>query len=161
MIVNRDPNVVLLHEFLHSRQVFRRRIPRHNHLHSRSLAVFELRPDISIVILLEIDRPNGVQFDPSRSVIGQSRHFLLRIHRQMIFHVFRIQREDMQFLHEADQLGPAEVAKRIARQAETDRSTFIAGGPVMRLRPVSARRNDRCSRNHRTRPHKLAARELA
>src|SRR6266478_4412234 len=55
VIVDRDPDVVFLYDFLDSRQSLRCRVASDNNADSRPLAVFELAADIGIFILREID----------------------------------------------------------------------------------------------------------
>ena len=45
---------------------------------------------------------------------GERRRLLLRIHWEMVFDVLRIQREDIELLHESDHLRAVKVAERIA-----------------------------------------------
>ena len=53
VIVNRDADVVLLHELLDPRQSLGRGIAGHNHWNARSLAVFELAADVGIFVFGE------------------------------------------------------------------------------------------------------------
>src|SRR5437899_7866462 len=55
VIVDRDPDVVFLYEFLDSRQSLRCRVARDNNADSRSLAVFELVADIRSFMFRELD----------------------------------------------------------------------------------------------------------
>jgi len=49
------------------------------------------------------------------------RNIFLWIHRAVIIDVLCIQREHIELLHEADHLRTAEVTKRVAGQAQTNR----------------------------------------
>src|SRR6266699_3348352 len=60
VIVARETDVVLLHELLYPRQSLRRGVARDNHANPRPLAVFELAPDIRIVIFREINGSGSV-----------------------------------------------------------------------------------------------------
>src|SRR5580693_3722639 len=114
VIVNRDADVELLDELLNSRQCLWRGVARDNHCDACSLAVLELRPDVPIFVLREIDSSSSVKPDTRCGIVCQRRRLLVRIEREMIFDILRVQREHIQLLHEADQLRTTEVTERIA-----------------------------------------------
>src|SRR5690242_12294700 len=117
MIVDRETDIVFLYERLNSRQRFRRRVAGDDDGDTRSLAVFELVPDIPIFVFREIDGSGSVQLDARGGVVRQRSRLLLRIRLEMIFDVLRIEREHIELLHEADHLRAAEVTKRVAGYA--------------------------------------------
>src|SRR5271156_5617047 len=127
MIVNRDADVVLLYEFLNSRERFRSRVPGDNNSDAGSLAVFELGADVCILIFREIDGASSVKLDARRRIVCKRCRLLLRIHWQMVFDVLHIQGKHIELLHEADHLRAAEVAERVAGQAQTNRCCFFSG----------------------------------
>jgi len=90
VIVDRDADVVLLHELLNSRQSFRCRVSSYNNGNTRSLAVFELSPYVRIFIFREIDGSGSVKLDACRGIVRQRGCLLLCVHREMIFDVLRI-----------------------------------------------------------------------
>src|SRR5438477_2190593 len=114
VIVDRDFDVVLLYELLYSWQSFRRGVAGDDDGNPRSLAVFELGPDVGIFIFGEIDGPGSVQLDASRGIVSQRSRLLVRIDRKMIFDVLCIQGEHIELLHEADGLRASEIAERVA-----------------------------------------------
>ena len=78
VIVDCDTDVVFLYEFLNSRQSLRRGIAGDDDRDPRSLAVFELGPDVGIFILGKIDGARGVQPDARGGIVRQRCGFLLR-----------------------------------------------------------------------------------
>jgi hypothetical protein len=124
--VDRDADVELLYELINSRQSFRCGVARDNHANTRSLAVFEFAPDVSVYIFREIDGPGSVKLDARRGIVRQRGLLSLWIHRKMIFDVLRVQREHIELLHEADHLRAAEVTKRVTGQAQSNRRCFLA-----------------------------------
>src|SRR6266478_9180746 len=121
VIVDRETDTVFLYELLNSRQSFRCRVAGDYDRNTRSLAVFELVPDVRIFVFREIDGSGSVQLDARRGVVRQRSRLLLRIRRKMIFDILRIQRKHIELLHEADHLRATEVTERVAGYAQTNR----------------------------------------
>jgi hypothetical protein len=86
------------------------------------------------------------------------RNIFLWIHREVIFDVLCIQREHIELLHEADHLRTAEVTKRVAGQAQTNRRGFVSGRPFLSECQDGARCNAHC-RNECTGANKIATGE--
>src|SRR5580698_3535059 len=119
--MNRDADVKLLDELLKPRQCLRRGVARDNHRDACSLTVFELGPDVRLFIFRKIDSSSSMKTDTRCGIVCERGRLLLRIEREMIFDVLRIQREHIELLHETDQLRTRKVTKRIASQAQTNR----------------------------------------
>src|ERR1700674_187108 len=126
VIVDRDTDIVLLYELLNSRQGFRCWVAGDYDGNTCSLAVFELNPDVRIFIFLEIDGSGRVKPDARRGIVRQRSRLLLRIRREMIFDILRIQLEHIELLHEADHLRTTEVTERVAGQAQANRRCFVS-----------------------------------
>ena len=75
-----------------------------------------LRPDVGVVIFCEIDGAASVKLDARGDVVRQRSRLRLRIHREMVFDILRIQFEHVKLFHEGDHLPAAEVAKCVAGQ---------------------------------------------
>src|SRR6266478_10149916 len=157
VIVNREMDIVFLYELLNSRQSLRRRVAGDNNRNTRPLAVFELVPDVRIFIFREIDGSGSVQPDSCCGIVRQCRCLLLRIRREMIFDVLRIQREHIQLLHEADHLRAMEVTERVAGHAQMNRRCFISGWPLLDQCEDVARSSEPCP-NERTGANEIATR---
>src|ERR1700674_2772808 len=137
-------DAVLLYELLHSRQSFRCGVAGDNDDNTSSLAVFELTPDVRIFVFREIDRSGSVKPDARRGIVRQRSLLLLRIRREMIFHLLRIQRRHIELLHEADHLRPTEVLERVAGQAQSNRRCFVSGWAFLSQCEDVARSSERC-----------------
>ncbi len=159
VIMDRNADVVVLDELLHPRQRRRCGISRHNHRNPGSLAVLKLTSNIRIFILREIDRSSCVEMDPRRSIVRQRSLLFLRIHREMIFHILRIQLAYVELLHEADQLCAREVPECVAGQSQSNRRDFIGRFRLLRQRENTGRRCQGGS-GHHARANKIAARHI-
>src|SRR6266446_9030453 len=127
VIVDGKADVVFLYEFLDSRQSFQRGVAGDNDTDICALAILELTPDVGIFVFQEIDGSSGVKPYGRRGIVRRRSHLLLRIRREMIFDVLRIQREHIELLHEADHLRTIEVTERVAGQAQTNGRCFGSG----------------------------------
>ena len=78
VIVDRDADVVLLHELLDSRQSLRCGVAGNDDADTCALAVFELGADVRIFIFREIDGSGGVKLDASRGIVRKRGRLLLR-----------------------------------------------------------------------------------
>src|SRR6266849_10967185 len=96
VIVDRETDIVLSYESLNSRQSLRRRVARDNDANTCPLAVFELAPDVRIFIFREINGSGSVKLDACCGIVRQCSRLLLRIRREMIFDILRIQREHIE-----------------------------------------------------------------
>src|SRR5258708_14014167 len=90
VIVDRDTDIVLLYEFLNSRQSLWCGVAGDDDGNASRLAVFEFTPDVRIFIFLEIDGSGSMEADARRSVVRQRSRLLLRFRREMIFDVLGI-----------------------------------------------------------------------
>src|SRR6185437_13673851 len=117
VVMDGDADVVFLHKLLNPRQRFERWIASDDDADARSFAVFELRADVVVFVILKIDGSGGVQLDSRGSIISECGGFRLRVHGQMVFGVFRIQRRYVELLHESDHLRAREVAERVAGES--------------------------------------------
>src|SRR5271154_5183117 len=79
-----------------------------------------------------------------RGIVCQRRRFPLRVQREMIFDILRIQREHIELFHEADHLRTAEVTERVASQAQTKRRCFDSCRAFVNRREDVARSSERC-----------------
>ncbi len=149
MIVDCDTDVVFLYEFFYSRQSLRCGIAGDDDGNTRSLAVFELGPDVGVFILGEIDGTGSVQPDARRGIIRQRCGFLLRVGRKMIFDVLGIQLEHIQLLHEADSLRASEVAEGVTGQAQANGRRLVQ--PMAGPRPSRRRCLKQQTLRHRPR----------
>ena len=66
VIVDREPNVVLLDELLDARKGLRRRVSGNDHRDTRPLAVLELVADVIVFILRKVDCSRGMQLEYPR-----------------------------------------------------------------------------------------------
>src|ERR1700733_2676192 len=144
VIVNRDADVELLDELLNSRQCLWRGVARDNHCDACSLAVFELRPDVPIFVLREIDSSSSVKPDTRCGIVCQRSRLRLWLHRKMIFDILGIQREHIELLHETNHLRTAEVAERVAGQPQTNRRCFDSCRAFLSQCEDVARSSERC-----------------
>src|SRR5882672_5482076 len=126
VIVDRDTDVILLYELLKSRQRLGRGVASDNDGNTCSLAVFELSADVRIFLLREIDSSGSVERDARRGVVRQGGRLPLRVNREMIFDVLRIQGEHVELLHEADHLRATEIAESIAGQTQTEGRCLVS-----------------------------------
>src|SRR6266850_7058838 len=94
-----------------------------------SLAILELAADVRVLIFREIDGSGSVKLDARRGIVRQRNCLFLRICRQMIVDVLGIQLQYTQLLQKANHLRTAEVAKRVAGQAQTNRRSFVSRRP--------------------------------
>src|SRR5216684_4461484 len=129
VIVDGETDVVLLYELLDPRQSLRCGGARNDDDNTCSLAIFELAADVRVFILREIDGSGSVKLDARRGIVRQRSCLLLRIRRQMILDVLGIQLQHIQLFQEANHLGTAEVTKRVAGQAQTNRRSFVSRRP--------------------------------
>ena len=76
----------------------------------------------------------------------------------MILHVFGVQGGEVQLLHEADQLGAREVAKRVAGEAEAERRKLARSWNRLRAGQAqrSSRREQPLPRQSQPQPHPTA-----
>src|SRR6266436_5312806 len=121
VIVDRETDIVFFYELLYSRQGFRCWVAGDDDANTCPLAVFELAPDVCIFIFREINGSGSVKLDACGGIVRQCSRLLLRIRREMIFHVLCVQREHIELLHEADHLRTIEITERVAGYAQTNR----------------------------------------
>ena len=107
MIMDRELHVVFLHELLNPGKDFGCRIAGDDHGNPRSFGILELTSDIVIFVFGKIDGADSVKLDVGGCVVCERLRFRGRVHRKMVLHIFRIQRQDVELLHVADQLRPA------------------------------------------------------
>src|SRR6266446_4379722 len=129
VIVDGETDVVLLHELLDPRQSLRRGVAGDDDGNTCPLAIFELAADVRVFILREIDGSGSVKLDARRGIVRQRSCLFLRIRRQMILDVLGIQLQHVQLLQEVNHLCTAEVAKRVAGQAQTNRRSVRSRWP--------------------------------
>src|SRR6266850_621387 len=99
----------------------RGRVSRDDDGNPRALAILEHAADVRVLICREIDGSGSVKLDARRGRVRQRSCLFLRICRQMIVDVLGIQLQYTQLLQKANHLRTAEVAKRVAGQAQTNR----------------------------------------
>src|SRR5258708_26933712 len=120
MIVDRDPDVVLLDELLYPRKTGGRGISGDDDGETGPLAILKLVADVVVFILEEVDGARSVKFDVCRCVVDDGLPFLRWICWKMVFDILCVQPGDAELLHVADHLGAAEIAKGITGKAELD-----------------------------------------
>src|SRR5882724_10822587 len=156
VIVDGETDVVLLYEFFDARQSLRCGVAGDNDADPRALAVFKFGADVRIFIFGKIDGAGSVKGDPCRGVIREGGGFLLRVHREMIFDVLAIEREDVELLQEGDHLRARKIPERVASNTEANRRGFVGRwGSQSRCEHI-ARRSEN-SRNERTGANEIAA----
>ena len=116
VIVDCESYVVLFHEFLNARKRGWGRVSSDDHRYARSLGIFELTANVIILVLGKVNRSDGMQLNAGGVIVVERLRLLCRIHREMIFHILRVQRQHVELLHVADQLCAVEIAKGIAAQ---------------------------------------------
>src|SRR5882757_6342056 len=156
MIVNRKANVVLLHELFDAWEGLRSRVAGHNDGDAGALAIFELAANVVVLVLRKVNGSRSVQLDARSSVVRKRLRLRLRFHRKMILDVLRIQRRNVELLHETDHLVAGEVAKRIASHAQMNRQRLSSRLRWLRQQRDGTRRNARC-RKECTRLNEVAA----
>src|SRR3984957_16808871 len=124
MVVDCDPDVVLLDELLYPRKTGGRGISGDDDRDAGPLAILKFGADVVVFVLGEVDGARSVKFDICCCVIGDGLRFLRWIGWKMVFDILCVQRRDVELLHVADHLGAAEVAKGITGEAELDRGRF-------------------------------------
>src|SRR6266481_3912696 len=117
------------------------------------LAVFKFVADVRVFVFCEIDGSSGVKPDARCGVIRQCGRLLLRICREMILHLLRIEFKHIELLHEADHLRTIEVAERVAGQAQTNWRCLVRGMPSIEksrdTSRISHRSGDHCTRSNK------------
>src|ERR1700747_1708196 len=97
-----EADVVFADEFFNPRKSCRSRVTGDYDGNARAFAVLESAANVGGFVFFEIDGSGGVRLDACGGVVRERGGLLLRIRREMIFHVFEIYFGHMELLQEAD-----------------------------------------------------------
>src|SRR5665213_2886228 len=118
--MDRQADVVFLHELLHARQRLMGRSA-DDQRYSRSFAVVELRTNVVIVILGKIDGASRSQNHSGVSVLCCPLGYLVRGSRRKVY-VLQVQVRCFELLHEVDQVGLIKISEGITGDSQPYRT---------------------------------------